>query len=46
MSLASLTPAAGLPRLTLEPTAEVLAAALAKGAAEPLPPDPEPDPPA
>ena len=46
MSLASVTPAAGIPRLTLEPTAEVLAAALAEGAAEPPPPDPEPDPPA
>jgi diguanylate cyclase (GGDEF)-like protein len=43
MSLASLTPAAGIPRLTLEPMAEVLAAALAV-AAEPPPPDPDPDP--
>ena len=39
MSLASVTPAAGIPRLTLEPTAEVLAAALAEGAAEPPPSD-------
>lgn len=43
MSLASLTPAAGVPKLTLEPTAEVLAAALAGGAADTRPPDSEPE---
>ena len=46
MSLAAVTPAAGIPRLTMEPTADVLAAALAEGAAEPPPADPEPGQPA
>lgn len=45
MSIASVTPAAGIPRLTREPTAEVLATALAESAAEPPPPDPEPEDP-
>ena len=37
-SLATITPAAGVPKLTLRPTADVLEAALATVAAEPEPP--------
>jgi hypothetical protein len=36
-SLAMITPAGGVPKLALRPTAEVLAAALASAAAEPEP---------